>query len=178
MNNINNFIRNSKLKDKIRVVYRSKNNLKEIAQNFLHKISSNCNNLSDKDTNRASNSDQSNNNDFLNENGVIYQINCKLCNHGTYIGETGRQLKIRINEHLRLSNNINSINCSPVFLHFRSEHHCTPSLDKIQVSILRREKDLPRRKVVESIAISRIHPNLNRDGGVRSFLADNMNISN
>ena len=39
--------------------------------------------------------------------GVIYEMKCKECNV-YYIGETSRELKIRIKEHMRVNDNINS----------------------------------------------------------------------
>ena len=37
------------------------------------------------------------------QKGVVYRVNCNTCNQ-TYIGETGRTLKVRLKEHHRAVN--------------------------------------------------------------------------
>ena len=45
-------------------------------------------------------------------NGVVYELRCKECErkgmHTSYIGETGRSLKQRIQEHLRVGIGVKS----------------------------------------------------------------------
>jgi len=55
---------------------------------------------------------------------VIYMLTCIICNH-QYVGQTKRQLRIRIGEHLA---DIRHSRDSPVALHFNKELHSVNSL--------------------------------------------------
>ena len=64
------------------------------------------------------------------ERDVIYGITYTGCGRVVYVGETGRQLKERIEEHLR---DIRLNRDKPMATHFNSSTH---SMDNVQVSIL------------------------------------------
>ena len=66
------------------------------------------------------------------ERDVIYGLTCRECDKVVYVGETGRQLKERIEEHLR---DIRLSRDKPVATHFNSSNH---SINNVQVSVLER----------------------------------------
>ena len=91
-----------------------------------------------------------------------------MCNDTVdYIGETGREVRLRFNEHF------NSIkNCTketdpskPLALHFREKHvnlvHKNMNVP-ISIEILSRPKDYVDRKLSESIFIRKLKPKLNQ----------------
>jgi hypothetical protein len=55
---------------------------------------------------------------------LVYMLTCNVCNH-QYVGQTKRQFKIRIGEHLA---DIRHKRDSPVSLHFNRESHTVNSL--------------------------------------------------
>ena len=85
--------------------------------------------------------------------GLVYHVKCGDCD-ATYVGETERNLKKRINEHHRSS--------SPIGQHMDQRRH---SFSSEGVSILHQETDWFRRGVAESIHIAMEDPVLNRDRG-------------
>ena len=91
--------------------------------------------------------------------GSIYQLGCGDCDR-TYIGESGRQLMTRINEHKKsVSSGTYS---SALSEHSKKTGH---AIDWNSVKIIDREGADFKRKIKESISIRRHHPKLNRDGG-------------
>ena len=64
------------------------------------------------------------------ERDVIYGLTCTKCGKVVYVGETGRQLKDRVDEHLR---DIRLNRDKPVATHFNSNNH---SIHNVQVSVL------------------------------------------
>lgn len=93
--------------------------------------------------------------------GVVYQLTCALCGK-TYIGETGRTVRLRYNEHLRDAKN--QRRDSPWGEHFLTEHGNTqPDPKSITAEILqvcRTERD---RKIAESLHIRCHRPSLNNN---------------
>ena len=87
--------------------------------------------------------------------GIIYHINCTKC-QDTYIGESGRQLAIRMKEHVTKSN-------SAIYEHCRKNKGHSINPDKVE--ILCREDHKELRKIKESIHIRQYDPSLNRDQG-------------
>ena len=63
---------------------------------------------------------------------VMYGLTCKERDKVVYVGETRRQLKERIKEHLR---DIILSRDKPVAMHFNSSNH---SINNVQVSVLER----------------------------------------
>ena len=90
---------------------------------------------------------------------VIYELRCTLCQK-TYIGETGRRIRLRYNEHLNDAKNQRQD--TPWGEHFRQEHsNITPDSKTIAVKILQRANDQRDRKIAESLHIRRLRPDLN-----------------
>ena len=79
-----------------------------------------------------------------NKKNVIYQLKCNDC-PAEYIGETGRNAGIRMNEHKRDINNKKISN--NMFLHNRNNHH---SFNTNQVKIIASEVKCYPRKFVEA----------------------------
>ena len=91
--------------------------------------------------------------------GVVYRLTCTLCQK-TYIGETGRMVRLRLNEHLRDANNRRQD--SPWGDHFREEHpQCQLKPALIAAEILEVCRDERDRKIAESLCIKRFRPALN-----------------
>ena len=91
--------------------------------------------------------------------GVVYQLTCSLCKK-TYIGETGRMVRLRYNEHLRDAKNRRRD--SPWGDHFRNDHQNSQTDPKsITASILQVCTSERDRKIVESLLIRENRPTLN-----------------
>ena len=86
--------------------------------------------------------------------GIVYRINCKSCNK-FYIGETGRTLGKRLDEHKKLTS-------SAICEHLSDTGH---TIDWENTKILYKEDHPIKRKIKESIAIKKHKPSLNRDQG-------------
>ncbi len=85
--------------------------------------------------------------------GIVYQLKCHDCDD-TYVGESGRALKTRVEEHRRPN--------SAVATHAKENRH---SIDYEWVQILDQESNWNKRGIKESIHI-RIHGStINRDAG-------------
>ena len=96
----------------------------------------------------------------MESSGIVYNIPCKDCS-SCYIGQTGRKLKRRIEEHkkaVRLADFENSA---------LAEHAWTEShrVDWDSVSILARQNDYTSRSIKESTLIRTTRGTLNRDCG-------------
>jgi hypothetical protein len=79
--------------------------------------------------------------------GVVYEVPCADCN-GVYIGETGRNLKMRLKEHryaVRRQDEKNGI-----AVHAQESGH---NVDWEAARVMMREEHLTKRKVLESILI-------------------------
>ena len=95
----------------------------------------------------------------INKCGTIYHIKCSNCN-GDYIGESGRSLGKRIEEHQK--------SVAKQTLHSALSEHSMKtnhSIDWDGVKVLQRETAVIPRKICEAIQIKRKTPSLNRDGG-------------
>ena len=78
----------------------------------------------------------------------VYKINCKNCDK-CYVGETGRQLSIRIKEHMSYKPGTNS---ATINSHASQSQH---QIDFTNVEVLRFEKDPIKRKLFESLYMSK-----------------------
>ncbi|XP_071491393.1 uncharacterized protein [Diadema antillarum] len=87
----------------------------------------------------------------VDKRGVIYQVPCRECS-STYVGESARPLKTRLDEHARPS--------SPVGAH--ASFH---DIDWDGVKVLDREDNWYKRGVKEAINIRRTKSDLNKDQG-------------
>ena len=90
---------------------------------------------------------------------VVYKITCCLCNI-TYVGETGRMIRYRFNEHLADARNRRCD--SPFGDHFRDSHpnHPVKPAD-LAITILQKTNNIKDRKIAESIHIREELPKLN-----------------
>ena len=86
--------------------------------------------------------------------GVVYNIKCKDC-HQEYVGETGRTLGKRVDEHRKLAS-------SAVHEHMSSTGH---RIDWNQVKVIDTEPIEHRRRTKEAIHIRQRRPAMNRDTG-------------
>ena len=91
--------------------------------------------------------------------GVVYSIKCKDCD-SLYIGESGRNLEKRLEEHKSKAASFKSV----ITEHDeRSKGH---NIDWENVKVLEREpRDFPS-KILEAIHIRTLNPKLNRDKGL------------
>ena len=87
--------------------------------------------------------------------GIVYDIQCGTCNEH-YIGETGRPMNKRMDEHRKLKN-------SAVFEHSSQTGHV---IDWSSTRVLDKEPNEYKRKVKEAINIRQHQPALNRDAGL------------
>ena len=87
--------------------------------------------------------------------GTVYHIKCGDC-EAEYVGETERQLNVRIKEHQTLKS-------SHVFKHLKETDHKFDSTE--DVKLLHTESNWFKRGVAESIKILQHGPSINRDGG-------------
>jgi hypothetical protein len=90
-----------------------------------------------------------------NTTGAIYQIKCSTCGN-LYIGETGRQLGTRIEEHKKIAS-------SAIHEHIERTGH---RIDWDNIKIIDKEQDTIKRKIKEAIHIKLKKPSLNRDQGL------------
>ena len=88
--------------------------------------------------------------------GVIYEIECLTC-HAKYIGETGRPLCVRVNEHLASKKRESLI--TPLGKH-RKEDHGGADFD-IKCTILANESQTSARKALEALWIYERNPKMN-----------------
>ena len=111
--------------------------------------------------------------------GVIYNIPCKNC-PSSYIGETGRSLGVRINEHKKdveknkkgpftraaRKESLTELNASAVTDHVNKNNH---EINWENTQIIGKESNTLYRKVKEAIAIKRQTNGMNRDDGGRQL---------
>ena len=90
--------------------------------------------------------------EILENNSTVYKIPCASCN-ANYIGETSRQLKIRINEHRK--NVQQNYDRSQIVQHVNNNNH---RMNWDEVEILSKSKNTKSRKILESIH-SNVTPN-------------------
>ncbi|EYC01492.1 hypothetical protein Y032_0106g3723 [Ancylostoma ceylanicum] len=88
--------------------------------------------------------------------GVIYEVECLTC-HATYIGETGRPLCVRINEHLASKKRESLI--TPLGKHRREDHGGADF--NIRCTILAYESQTSARKALEAFWITERAPRMN-----------------
>ena len=90
------------------------------------------------------------------KSGIVYQIECLNC-HALYIGETGRPLGVRINEHMASKRRRSLV--SPLGKH-RNEDHSGDDFD-VKCTILAFETDVSARKTLEAAWILTRNPAMN-----------------
>ena len=110
------------------------------------------------------------------ENGdVVYKIPCKMCEQ-SYIGETGRQLKTRVEEHKKDVNTVadqtytrgnrkqsqTTIHKSAITDHAATYNH---TIDWEGTKIVDKDSNRKKRQVREAIWIRRMRGAINRDEG-------------
>lgn len=96
-----------------------------------------------------------------NISGVVYKVVCTSCEE-FYIGETGRPLGKRMDEHLRALRSPQSYPDNPFSKH-RTLKHARDPLPQLRVSILHRNLTDPvERKIKEALEIKHWEPPINR----------------
>ncbi|EYC29326.1 hypothetical protein Y032_0006g2917 [Ancylostoma ceylanicum] len=92
--------------------------------------------------------------------GTVYMITCTKCGQ-RYIGETGRPLRERLNEHRRAFASPQSYPTNSFSKH-RTAMHTRESLPLLEVTVLHRYLEHPvERKIMEAREIKRHHPEIN-----------------
>ena len=89
-------------------------------------------------------------------------MKCKLCTgNNSYVGETGRKVRTRYNEHLADARYEREETAWGE--HWRNHHHSIdPRPDDISIKILKKQiNDIRDRKIYESIEIRNRNPNIN-----------------
>jgi hypothetical protein len=89
----------------------------------------------------------------------VYKIDCS-CGK-SYIGETGRSLKIRLKEHVADIKNERSRTSALVEHSSKTKHHVCVE----DAKVIAREDNYHKRKIREAIEIMKFPQNLNRDNG-------------
>ena len=104
------------------------------------------------------------------EKGVVYRMVCKKCKEKglkkCYIGETGRELGVRVKEHMYRNKDINKV--TDVFWHGFDEYG-EIKRDNWEVEIIAREKDEFRRRYLEAKEIVNNGGNFNKSSGIIIF---------
>ena len=101
--------------------------------------------------------------------GVVYEIECLSC-HATYIGETGRPLGVRVNEHMA-SKRRGSLT-SPLGKHLKEEHNGNDF--DVKCSVLAFETCTSARKTLEAAWILTRDPKMNSRNEHLSITSDLM----
>jgi len=101
-----------------------------------------------------------------NKTGVVYEIDCNDC-QASYIGETLRSIKTRIEEHKRHSRN-GRFDLSAVAEHSIFNNH---TIDWEGSKIIGREDRWHARKIKEALLISKHNPTMNKDKGTELSLS-------
>ena len=101
--------------------------------------------------------------------GVVYQIECLSC-HAFYIGETGRPLHVRINEHLASKRRESLV--KPLGKHRHDDH--TGNDYDVACTILAHEPEISARKALEAFWISARNPRMNNRNEHISITSDFM----
>ncbi|EYC22806.1 hypothetical protein Y032_0016g2961 [Ancylostoma ceylanicum] len=92
--------------------------------------------------------------------GTVYMITCTKCGQ-RYIGETGRPLRERLNEHRRAFVSPQSYPTNSIFKH-RTAMHTREFLPLLEVTVFHRHLEHPvERKIMEAREIKRHHPEVN-----------------
>ena len=100
---------------------------------------------------------------------VVYEIQCMTC-QAKYIGETGRMLRVRINEHLASKRRESLI--SPLGKHRRENHNGNDF--HVKCKILAHESDTSARKTLEALWILARVPEMNSRNEQMSITNDLM----
>ena len=97
---------------------------------------------------------------MLDVKGVVYSIPCADC-PATYIGETGRTLKVCMAEHKRAVKNKDPLN--GIAVHVQKTAH---NINWQEARILARENNWGRRRVLEALEIQQRRLKMNLDVGL------------
>ena len=97
---------------------------------------------------------------MLDVKGVVYSIPCADCST-TYIGETGRTLKVRMAEHKRAVKSKDPLN--GIAVHVQKTAH---NINWQEARILARENNWGIRRVLEALEIQQRRPKMNLDAGL------------
>ena len=85
---------------------------------------------------------------------LVYKFTCASCSY-SYIGETCRHFKTRIEEHIKKDNK------SHIFKHLHSSETCFDSYNSLYFKIIHKANSKLDLKIKEALHINWIKPNLN-----------------
>ena len=91
---------------------------------------------------------------FEHQHNVVYKAKCPDCNH-TYVGETGRRLAVRVEEHAETDKT------SQVYRHSRAKQHTPVNIQNFEI-LGSGYKNYFLRKIAESVFIKEHKPILNK----------------
>ena len=102
---------------------------------------------------------------LLHQKNCVYKIQCLICcNNTCYLGETGRKLSKRLNEHF--TNFANQSYLTEVSRHDKMQHQQI-SRDHWRVTVVSSNlRNTLKRKLIESMAINTQKPILNKNAGL------------
>ncbi len=104
---------------------------------------------------------------FVLRASVVYQFKCGGCS-ASYVGQTGRHLRTRINEHLGISSSTGQPikTNSAVFDHMCQTGHVADNTCFSAICSVRSKSDLP---IIEHYQIRKLKPDLNRQSDFSAF---------
>ena len=114
----------------------------------------------------------------VNSMGGIYKIPCLDCDQ-FYIGQTGRELNVRLSEHKRDIRNANDNKC--IFLHVRDNNH---RINWIESKFIVKSRTWRERNIIESVIICQTFDNnindrvglYSLDEAIISFIFKELNV--
>ena len=110
--------------------------------------------------------------------GVVYHFECNLCkkknNVASYVGETTRKLRVRINEHFTLYKD--RLRLSEISKHVINEHDGELNRKNWNLRVIYIEKDEFKRKAAEAFFIHKLQPNLNLNKGALIIGLQHLNL--
>ena len=95
------------------------------------------------------------------QSSVIYQFSCAQCASGSYVGSTTRALHMRIAEHMGRSFRTGKVVQSSKSSIRDHAIKCSNVIDKKAFKIIGRENNETHLRMLESLYILRLKPNLN-----------------
>ena len=95
------------------------------------------------------------------QSSVIYQFSCAQCASGSYVGSTTRALHMRIAEHMGRSFRTGKVVQSSKSSIRDHVIKCSNVIDKNAFKVIGRESNETHLRMLESLYILRLKPNLN-----------------
>ena len=94
--------------------------------------------------------------------GVMYMLNCPMCNVGRYVGSTRRLLRVRVDAHRGVSFRTGAKLSNPEFSSIRNHaKQCKHNIQYKDFKVLGRTTNDHQLAILESLFIKKIVPELN-----------------